>query len=143
MPATAGGAYATRPQVLRRGVGLLPASVAVGVGCGDTQEDTMREKRTAPQAARAGVLTTRPQPVTAPAPAGQHALHLGQPRDGLLAVPARYHPTQPVPLALMLHGAGASAAPGLALLQPWAEAAGGLVLAPEARGATWGVLLGA
>jgi phospholipase/carboxylesterase len=103
----------------------------------------MRKQRPAPQVAHAGVLTARPQPVTAPAPVGHHVLHLGQPRDGLLAVPARYHPSHPAPLALMLHGAGASAAQGLALLQPWAEAAGVLVLAPDARGVTWDVILSA
>jgi phospholipase/carboxylesterase len=41
----------------------------------------------------------------------------------------------------MLHGASASQ--GLALLQPCAEAAGVLVLAPDARGGTWDVILGA
>jgi predicted esterase len=44
-------------------------------------------------------------------------------------------------LVLMLHGAGGNAQPGMALLQPLADAAGLILLAPESRGRTWDLLL--
>jgi phospholipase/carboxylesterase len=42
----------------------------------------------------------------------------------------------------MLHGAGGNAQHGLALLQPLADAAGLLLLAPASRAATWDVIRG-
>src|SRR5947209_4427223 len=42
----------------------------------------------------------------------------GKGRDSLLYVPGHYRPDRPAPLAVMLHGAGGSAANGLGLLRP-------------------------
>jgi phospholipase/carboxylesterase len=72
---------------------------------------------------------------------GVHSLGLGAPRDGLLYVPLGYRPQHPAPFALMLHGAGGNAAQALALLRPWADEAGLLVLAPDSRGPTWDLVL--
>jgi len=47
-----------------------------------------------------------------------------------------------MPLVLMLHGAGASAQQGIALLQPLADAAGFMLLAPASRERTWDVIVG-
>jgi phospholipase/carboxylesterase len=47
-----------------------------------------------------------------------------------------------LPLALLLHGAGGSAESGIQLLQPLAEAAGLLLLAPASRRTTWDVISG-
>jgi phospholipase/carboxylesterase len=93
--------------------------------------------------AREGILRARPTPVRHQASLGRHALQLGGRRDGLLYVPAGYRPDRPAPLALLLHGAGGHASHGLALLQPFADASGLLLLAPESRRGTWDVILDA
>lgn len=74
--------------------------------------------------------------------AGLHPLGLGRGRDGLVSVPPGYHPDAPAPLLVLLHGAGADAACLLPGFQEQANAAGLLVLAPDARGRTWDMILG-
>lgn len=63
-------------------------------------------------------------------------------RETLLYVPSGYTETVAAPLAVTLHGAGGDAQYGLALLQPLADAAGLLLLAPSSRGPTWDVIRG-
>ena len=85
-----------------------------------------------------------PLPTMPPATPGLHALGIfgADGRDGLLYVPVGYDPAQPAPLAVMLHGAGGSARGGLDLLLPWADAAGLLLFAPDARMQTWDRVMG-
>jgi phospholipase/carboxylesterase len=71
---------------------------------------------------------------------GLHPLLLGERRDGFLYVPAGYQADRPAPLAIMLHGAGGDGQHGLAPFQPLADAAGLLLLAPDARRQTWDVI---
>ncbi len=61
-------------------------------------------------------------------------------RDGLLYVPARYSPATPLPLVVMLHGAGGSAQ-SVDYTFPLADELGLFVLAPDSRGWTWDSLL--
>ena len=84
-----------------------------------------------------------PRPPTEPAPAtGLQPLALGDGRDGLWFVPAAYRPERPVPLVVMLHGAGGDAPGAVAPLVGRAEEAGLVLVAPESRGRTWDVLEG-
>ena len=83
-------------------------------------------------------LNARPGAAREPAPPpGVHALGLSLLKDGLLFVPASYAPATPAPFALVLHGAGGNARRALEPLVPLAEAAGLVLLAPDARGPTW------
>ena len=94
-------------------------------------------------AAARGRLRARPGPPGgggAPHPPGSHPLGLGGRRDGLLRVPDAAD-AGAVPLVVMLHGAGGHAAGALRLIE--GAAPGALVLAPESRGPTWDVVLGA
>lgn len=94
--------------------------------------------------ARHGRLLARPLPShEPPATPGLHALGLAGAggRDGLLYVPAGYDATRPAPFALLLHGASHDADTVLALVLPWADAAGLLLLAPDARQYTWDVIM--
>ena len=70
------------------------------------------------------------------------ALGLSRDRDGLLFASSRVVPDVAAPLLVLLHGAGANAADVLPLAVALAEDAGALVLAPDAREATWDLLLG-
>ncbi|MEP0947539.1 MULTISPECIES: PHB depolymerase family esterase [Cyanophyceae] len=63
-------------------------------------------------------------------------------RDGFIYVPTGYQPDNPVPLVLMLHGAGGDAEGALRILAGLADAYGLLLLAVESRGRTWDVILG-
>src|ERR671916_832740 len=79
-------------------------------------------------------------PSSPPLAAGTQALGLAPVRDAWLAVPTRH--ATPVPLVVLLHGAGSSGRAMLRLLGAAAEATGALVLAPDARGGTWDVIRG-
>jgi phospholipase/carboxylesterase len=73
---------------------------------------------------------------------GVSPLGLVEERDPLIFVPASYTSSQPAPLALLLHGAGGTAEAGIGLLQPLANQAGLLLLAPASRRETWDVITG-
>lgn len=86
-----------------------------------------------------GILTSRPgHGPTEHTAAGTHPIGLGRRRDGVFHVPAGA--TRPVPLLIMLHGAGASAQDVLPLVSAAAEEHAVAVLAPDSRGATWDVI---
>lgn len=99
-----------------------------------------------PEPAGPGRLQARPglSPQASPPPAASavQPLGLGDERDGLVYVPAGYRADQPAPLVLLFHGSNGRARGGLGLLQPLADAAGLLLLAPDARGRTWDLVLG-
>lgn len=71
---------------------------------------------------------------------GLQPLQLDARRDALLYVPPSYAAQQPMPVAVMLHGAGGNAQHGMSLLQPVADAAGFIIVAPYSRGGTWDVI---
>lgn len=88
-----------------------------------------------------GVLTSRPKPLVEwhPPHAGQSwPLGKGQ-RQPVLFVPTAL-PQHPVPLLVLLHGAGGTASDILPLVQDDAEARKFLVLAPQSAGPTWDVI---
>jgi phospholipase/carboxylesterase len=89
-----------------------------------------------------GRLTARVQRVEKQSLTGLRRLGLDGRRDGLLYVPNGYRLDAPAPFALLLHGAGGDAQQGLGLLREFADAAGLVLLAPDARGQTWDVIAG-
>lgn len=117
----------------------------------DETRQRQREEQEEEHMAAEGRLLARPRSMGQPEqPAaaadygpGLHSLGLSAGRDGLLYVPAGYTPAHPLPLVLMLHGAGGNAYSGLAPLDDLPEQAGLIVLAPDAREGTWDVVLGA
>jgi phospholipase/carboxylesterase len=95
--------------------------------------------RTCVPAAPAGTdarLRARPAQPASQLPPGRHPLGLGTTRDGVLYVPTKYRPDTPAPVALMLHGAGNSAA-GVAFAYRIADEFGTIVVAPDSRDRTW------
>jgi predicted esterase len=58
----------------------------------------------------------------------------------LLHVPEGYRPDKPMPLVVMLHGAGGSARHGIDLARSLADELGFLLLAPKSRGVTWDII---
>jgi phospholipase/carboxylesterase len=86
-------------------------------------------------------LHARPDPVFRPARPGFGPLGLSSPRDALLFVPEAAR-SRRVPLLVMLHGAGGSAARIWDTIRSDAEERGVAVLMPECRGWSWDYHLG-
>lgn len=93
--------------------------------------------------ARHGRLLARPALAAGQKEAshGLLPLHLENSRDALLYVPSNYQADNPLPLVLLLHGAGGNAHGGIAPFLPVADMAGLLLLAPSSAGRTWDVIL--
>ena len=94
------------------------------------------------ESAAAGRLRARPRPLEAipSTSAGVQRLDLDE-GSALVYVPEGHRADRPSPLAVMFHGAGGTADDGLALLRPFADAAGLVLLAPKSRGPTWDLLV--
>ncbi|MBA3947371.1 MAG: phospholipase [Herpetosiphonaceae bacterium] len=91
-------------------------------------------------AAAEGRLLARPGQPRAAAAVGLQPLGLATRRDGFLHVPSSYDGNHPMPLVLMLHGAGGTAQHSLPLLQQLADQSGFILLVPDSRDATWDVI---
>ncbi len=98
-----------------------------------TRREFLAASAIVPAAARA-------QPNRAPGP-GRHALQLGDDRDGFVYVPAGYRADTPLPLLVMLHGAGNTAL-SVQYVLAFADEFNVIVVAPDSRDErTWdGVL---
>jgi predicted esterase len=89
-----------------------------------------------------GRLTVRFRPPSGPpAGPGLAPIGLGSERDGVIYAPPGYRSERPAPLVVMLHGAGGSARRGLPRLQRLADEHGLLLLAVDARSATWDAVI--
>lgn len=87
-------------------------------------------------------LAPLPPPVAVGAnPTGNVALGLEVARDGVILVPASYDPAVPMPLLLLLHGAGGSAAQVAATHEHLADSIGVIVLAVDSRAFTWDAII--
>ena len=84
-----------------------------------------------------GRLRARPKPNVLTTATGTTKLLLGGTHDGVLMIPAAVPPTAPLPLVVLLHGAGGSGDRMLARLGSAPSDAGVAVLAPDSRGSTW------
>ena len=121
-------------HLTRREFCTAAGSIAVGAllpGCGSSAGPGSDGAR----------LTARPGTPTNFLPAGLSTLG-SAPRDGLFYIPPTLHVGTPLPLMLALHGSGGSADGPINLLRAHADAAGFMVLAIDARGATWDALTG-
>jgi predicted esterase len=131
-----------RRDLLRlAGAGLI-AGVAAACGTGRGSDGPTADPAARRRLHANGRLTTRPRPpAPGSAPTGLLPLQLsGSDRDGAVYVPPSYRQDSPAPLVLTLHGAGGSGRRGLRRLQPLADTAGLILLAPDSRGTTWDVV---
>lgn len=93
---------------------------------------------TAPPTARGPRLASRPHAPSTIASPGLQALGLASsPPDGRLFVPTQHSADEPLPLIVLLHGAGGSSADWFGSYDERGEAGRYLLLAPDSRFRTW------
>lgn len=90
-----------------------------------------------------GRLSARPTSGSTSLGEGMRRLLLSGGRDGLVYRPANLSTDTPVPLVLMLHGAGGNGDQIYTPFQPLADQLGFVLLAPDSRGRTWDAIQGA
>ena len=84
-----------------------------------------------------GRLGTRHSVATERTAPGAHPLGLRKARDGVLYVPARYQPDTPIPLVLLLHGAGGNGASVAQRFRAYADELGIAFVAPDSAEVSW------
>lgn len=128
----------TEPQaaaVTRRQFTIAAGGALVSIACGGACHGGEREQ------ASDGRITARPRAGVSTSGKGTHRLELGAERDAVLQLPAKLT-GEPLPLLLLLHGAGGSGAGILRRLGAVADEAGVAVLAPDSRGSSWDAIRG-
>jgi phospholipase/carboxylesterase len=117
----------------RRGRLLTPALVVVVAACslGQSQDLVWRDGR----------LKARPRTVSGTPVSGFAPLAIGRDRDGVLFIP-RAAARGPVPLVVMLHGAGGSAQGIRRRLFGGSDSLDFALLIPDSRGPTWDAIRG-
>ena len=130
-----------RPAINRRtfcgiAAGTL-ASFATAGGC-----HTPEAQQQLPSAMNSdGRIHARPRPRATNSETGTRALGLTHGRDAILQLPSKPF-AAPLPLLVLLHGAGGSAAGVLRRLGSFADEAGIAVLAPDSRESSWDAIRG-
>jgi len=122
----------SRDTVSRRqfcmGAGSAIAALVLGQGCG--------LGASAQRIRGGGRINARPKANIKTTATGARALGLDPARDAILQMPANVGST-PLPLLVLLHGAGGSAKQQLGRMGTFASDAGLVILAPDSRGQTW------
>jgi len=124
----------TQQGLTRRQFGVLAGGVFASAALGACNVSL-------PAAETEGRLKARPVAGVKTTAQGTAALGLGSSRDALLQMPSN-PATGPVPLMVLLHGAGGSGERILRRLGPAGDAAGVALLAPDSRGPTWDAIRG-
>jgi phospholipase/carboxylesterase len=124
------------PRITRRRFGALAGGAIASLAFGDACN-----RGSDPAEADDGRLTARPRGSVATSATGARALGLGATRDAILQLPAKAA-SAPLPLLVLLHGAGGRGEGVLRRLGSAADDAGIAVLAPDSRDSSWDAIRG-
>jgi len=128
---TSNGQHPSRRDVLRAlGTGLA-ASFA-----GPLLENSLRASER-PHRQDLGRLRSRYRAPRESLEPGLHALGIRKGRDGVLYLPRRYRKDKPMPLVLLLHGAGGSGSGISQRFKSYADELGMAFVAPDSREISW------
>jgi phospholipase/carboxylesterase len=125
-------ALISRREAVSR-IALGAATVGIGCALGESPEFAPLNN---------GRLSARPLANAGPPNPGLTPLLLDSGRDGVVFVPDNLVPGEPVPLVVMLHGAGGSARAIEEVLRPITSEAGCVFLFPDSRAPTWDAIGG-
>jgi phospholipase/carboxylesterase len=118
-------------HITRRRLSAIAGSALASFAFGDSCR-----LESEPSEAGDGRLTARPRAGITTSAQGKRALELDGKRDAILQLPTTMTST-PIPLLVLLHGAGGSADGIVRRLGAAADEAGVAVLAPDSRDSTW------
>ena len=113
------------------------ASLGTEGACG--RQQALQELPSAP--ASDGRINARPRSLASTSETGTKTLGLARGRDAILQLPVKPS-TAPLPLLVLLHGAGGSGAGVLRRLGSYADESGIAVLAPDSRESSWDAIRG-
>jgi phospholipase/carboxylesterase len=120
-------------QLTRRQFGALVGGATLSSACSDYALSVL--------ATSDGRLKARPVAGVKTTAQGTAALGLGSGRDAMLQMPSKAA-SGPVPLMVLLHGAGGAGDRILRRLGPAGDTAGVALLAPDSRDSTWDAIRG-
>ena len=129
-----------RPVIDRRTFLATSGSILAAWSCSNA---------TAPRTGAIDELVARPHPPTRELPNGSHTLGLGvselpgilPARDGILYLPITHVPAKPIPLLVLLHGAGGSASNWFGSYASRADLHTFAMLAIDSRDYSWDVIV--
>ena len=127
-------------RICRRRFGTVAAGALASAALGSACRVNL-EPREGGGEAEAGRLTVRPPDKASASKGETRALGLDPARDAILKIPANAG-SAPLPLIVLLHGAGGSGERQLQRFGSAPDTAGVAVLAPDSRGSTWDAIRG-
>jgi predicted esterase len=116
-------------RILASDVAMLCAAPAL-LGCVSSTGELQGDQEL-------GRLRARYAPATETLVPGEHPLGLRSSRDGVLYLPPQYRADQPIPLVLVLHGAGGSGQRIAQRFKGFADELGIAFVAPDSADVTW------
>jgi predicted esterase len=126
----------SKSMITRRRFGAIAGSALVSVAFGGACT-----RAGDPDEVNDGRLIARPHTNVRTSAQGERALELDRSRDAILKLPAKAS-LAPLPLVVMLHGAGQSAKWMLGRVGSAADEVGVAVLAPNSRASSWDAIRG-
>ena len=126
---------------MKRQITRRQFNASLGGGLASFALSNACDHATEPPTANDGILTARPRPNTSTSANASGLLGLDRKRDAILRLPPA-RTADPLPLLVLLHGAGGSGEGVLRRLGSAADEAGLAVLAPDSRDSTWDAIRG-
>jgi phospholipase/carboxylesterase len=124
----------TRRDVIGAGVAAMGASFLSACGGLQSADQPIEPPITDP------ILSTRVAAPKSSVSPGLTVPYSNPVQEAFLYVPAGYKPSTPAPFVLMLHAEGVTSYQTISLFQPYADAAGLVLLSVDSNASTWDII---